>query len=400
LAILLTAKTISIIGNNLTVIAVPWFVLDTTGSAAKAGLVSFCSTVPMVLAALFGGPLIDRIGLRRTSVGCDLASAVTTVLVPLLYLSFGLALWQLMILVAVGGLFQTPGDTARGVMLPDAAERAHLSIAQAASAFDASFRGARMIGAPLAGVLIAAIGPAQALFIDAATFAVSAVLIAFFMRTTKADATSEAKPGLGSYFRELREGMVFVRRQGIIFATIFLCMVTNGLDQGWNSVLLPLHTREELGGSAVLGLLVGAMSLGAVLGTVLYGTLGHRFPRFGVLAAAFVLAGPPRYAVAALTDSTVPLLVVMFCGGVASGMLNPILTAVTLEHTPEHLRSRVQGLITAGVLSAMPIGGLLAGFTADGLGTRTALVISGSVYLAATLSILVVPAWRELDKKP
>ena len=88
----LAANAISLIGNHLTVLAVPWFVLETTGSAAKTGVVVFFSALPAVLAMFFGGPIIDRIGYKRTSVISDICSGVTVVLIPLLYYNFGLRL--------------------------------------------------------------------------------------------------------------------------------------------------------------------------------------------------------------------------------------------------------------------------------------------------------------------
>lgn len=84
----------------------------------------------------------------------------------------------------------------------------------------------------------------------------------------------------------------------------------------------------------------------------------------------------------------------MALGGVAGGMLNPILTTVTYERVPEELRSRVSGALTAGCELAMPVGGLAAGLLVEGMGATGALLAMGGVYFLATLSPLVFPAWR------
>src|SRR6266508_4583462 len=110
---LFTANAISLVGNVLSAIAIPWFVLQTTGSATQTGITGFFTVLPVVLAGFFGGTLVDRLGYKRTSIISDLASGVTTTLIPLLYFTIGLEFWQLMVLVFLGALLDAPGSTAR-----------------------------------------------------------------------------------------------------------------------------------------------------------------------------------------------------------------------------------------------------------------------------------------------
>lgn len=108
LAAVLAANTVSIAGTSLTLIGVPWFVLQTTGSAGRAGFVAFCATLPVVVAALVGGPVIDRIGRRRVSAASDLICALSVGAIPLLHYAGVLEFWMLCALMAVGGLVHTP----------------------------------------------------------------------------------------------------------------------------------------------------------------------------------------------------------------------------------------------------------------------------------------------------
>src|SRR5437764_10524441 len=114
LTAVLTANVISVTGNWLSLIAVPVFVLATTGSIARTGLVAFWQGLPMVLTAVLGGPLIDRLGRRRVSVGTDLVSAAAVAAIPLLHLAGLLHFWLLCALVTVTGLCRSPGESARG----------------------------------------------------------------------------------------------------------------------------------------------------------------------------------------------------------------------------------------------------------------------------------------------
>ncbi|WP_260610782.1 MFS transporter [Streptomyces sp. WAC06614] len=402
LAAVLAANTVSIAGSSLTLIGVPWFVLQTTGSAGRAGLVAFCATLPVVVAALVGGPVIDRIGRRRVSVVSDAVCGLAVGAIPLLHQAGLLEFWMLCALMAVSGLVHTPGLTARSVLLPHLAEHAGTSLSRATSLYDAVSRGARMIGAALAGLLIAVLGAGNVLLLDAATYAVSAALVACGVRGV---AAAEPRPGterisFAGYRAELTEGWRFLMNHRLLLGITCMVMLTNGLDQGWGAVLLPVHGREQLGGAAAVGLLVSLFGGAALLGALLYGVWGERFPRRAVFTAAFLCSGAPRYVVAALTDTTLPLAVTMALAGLGAGVLNPVLGTIFYEQIPEELRSRVSGVATAGCELAMPLGGLAAGLLIEGLGPATALLLFGGAYLLATLSPLVFPAWRAMDHRP
>ncbi|GHB41689.1 MFS transporter [Streptomyces cirratus] len=401
-AAVLAANTISIAGSSLTLIGVPWFVLQTTDSPGRAGVVAFCATVPVVVAALVGGPVIDRIGRRRVSAASDLVCALSVGAIPLLHYAGVLEFWMLCALMALGGLVHTPGLTARGVLLPDLAAHAGTTVTRAAGLYDGVSRGARMIGAALAGVLITAFGTESILLVDAATFGASALLVTVFLRGVPAAEPHRAagKISFAGYRAELGEGWAFLTRSRLLLGITVMVMMTNGLDQGWSSVLLPVHGREALGGPAALGLMVSLFGGSALLSALLYGAWGERLHRRTVFAVAFLLCGAPRYVVAALTGTPLPLAVTMALSGLGAGMLNPILSTVVYEHVPDGLRSRVAGVSTAGCELTMPLGGLAAGLLVGGFGTTGALLAFGGVYLLATLSPLVFPAWRGMDRPP
>ncbi|MFE7465298.1 MFS transporter [Streptomyces sp. NPDC057499] len=399
LVAVLTANSISTAGTSLTAIGVPWFVLETTGSAARAGVVAFCATLPIVVAALIGGPVIDRIGRRRVSVGSDLVCGLAVAAVPLLHRADALAFWALCALMAVGGLLHTPGSTARYVLVPDLAAHAGITLARAASLFDAVSRGARMVGAALAGVLIAVVGAESVLLLDAATFLASALLVAAGLRgLAAAEPRRAAAPvSLRAYRTELREGFAYLAGHRLLLAVVVTVLFINGTDQGWNAVLLPVHASAELGGPTAIGLLAALFGAGGLTGALLYGAVGHRFSRRAVFTVCLLLCGAPRYVVAALTGTTLPLAVTMALSGIAGGMLNPILTTVIYTAVPDELRSRVSGVLTAGGELAMPVGGLAAGLLVGSVGADGALLAMGGVYLLATLGPLVFPAWRAMD---
>ncbi|MGW6392081.1 MFS transporter [Streptomyces sp. NPDC055103] len=402
LATVLTANAISITGNSLTLIGVPWFALDTTGSPGKAGLVAFCAALPVLLSTLAGGPVIDRLGRRRISIASDLVCGLALATIPLLHRLGVLEFWMLCALMAVNGLCHAPGEMARHVLVPDLAQRAGTALPRVASLYDAVARGARMAGAALAGLLVAFMGADTVLLLDAATFGLSALLVTLGLRGVPSAEPMRDGPRLSParYRADLREGYAYLFRSRLLLGIMVMVMVTNGLAQSWSSVLLPVHAREELGGAAAQGLLVSVFGGCALAGALLYGAIGERFPRRAVFTAGFLVGGAPPYVVAALTDTTAPLLVTMAAAGFGVGVLNPILTTVMYEQVPDALRSRVVGASTAGVLLTTPLGGLAAGLLVERVGLTSTLLGIGGLYFLATLAPMLFPAWRGMNAAP
>src|SRR5262245_56487269 len=180
---LLAANTISLAGSALTMIALPWFVLQTTGSAAMTGLAGFFVALPGFVAGIFGGTLVDRLGYKRVSIVADLVSGIAIALIPLLFITVGLAFWQLLALIFLGSLLEIPGVTARRALLPELAAMASVRLERVNGAFEAIQHLALLLGPPLAGILIVWLGASNVLWIDAATFAASAAIVTLAIPT-------------------------------------------------------------------------------------------------------------------------------------------------------------------------------------------------------------------------
>jgi MFS family permease len=390
---LFAANAVSMSGNVAALVAIPWFVLETTGSATKTGLTAFAALLPVVLSGLFGGALVDRLGYRRMSIVADLASAGAVAAIPLLHSTIGLEFWQLLVLVFVGGLLDAPGGTARTALLPDAAASAGWSFERATGATAVVERGSRLAGAPLAGVLIAVTGPTNVLWIDAASFLVSAAAVALGVPRVVARERERT-----SYMRELREGYGFLRRDRTLGALVLTVSLTNLLDSV-AMVALPIYALRIYGSPVSLGLLVGVAGAGSVLGALAFAAIGDRLSRRAVFTWCFILVSA-WYPVAALFPPLGVLLAAKTFSGIASGPINPVIDTVFLERVPSGMRGRVFGVTHAAAWIAMPLGVLAAGYVIDAVGLRATLIGSGIAYLAITLAARFSPALRDLDRRP
>ncbi len=392
---LFVANAVSLVGNVFTMIAIPWFVLQTTGSATQTGITGFFTILPVVLAGFLGGTLIDRLGYKRTSIISDLASGITTALVPFLYLTSGLEFWQLIVLVFLGALLDAPGGTARQALLPELAEQAGMPIERATSLTHVIERGARLVGAPLAGLLIGTIGTANVLWLDAASFFFSAGMIWILIPKISLYEEHASK----NYISELGEGLRFIAQDSLILSIVVMVMLTNFLDAIFGGVLQPVYVREVYGSALNLGLLISANGGGAVIGGLIFAAIGHRLPRHATFVGAFVFTGF-RFWVYALYPPVWVLIVVTLITSIGAGPLNPIIGAIEFERIPANMRGRVFGAITAGAWIAMPLGMLLGGILTDRLGTFIMLIGLAITFLLTTLSMAFIPAMKEMDRKP
>ena len=394
---LFTANAISLVGNVLSAIAIPWFVLQTTGSATQTGITGFFTVLPVVLAGLFGGTLVDRLGYKRTSIIADIASGLTTALIPLLYFTTGLEFWQLMILVFLGALLDSPGSTARSALVPELAALAQMPIERATSLIHIIERGARLIGAPLGGLLIALIGTENVLWLDAASFFISAGIIALAIKIQPLVPHEEKEAG-GSYFDELRDGLRFIFNDKLMLAIVIMIMATNFLDAIFNGVVQPVFVKQVYGQALDLGLLMAASGGGAVIGALIFSAVGPRLPRHAIFVFGFVLTSLRFFLYAAYPPLWIALVFVVI-SSMGAGPLNPILGAVEYERVPPNMRGRVGGAVGAGAWSAMPLGMLIGGVLTEQLGVRAMLLGLGGIYLITTLSMAFIPAMKEMNRR-
>lgn len=392
LVVLLASSGVSQAGNVIAGIAVPWFVLRTTGSATRAGFIAAMSFLPTVVASLFGGVLIDRLGFKRTSVVADVLSGVTVAAIPLLHATTGIEFWQLTVLVFAGSLLDAPGTIARESMVPNLAEAANIPLERGTAAIQVIERTSRLVGAPLAGLIIAVAGAPMALWLNAASFVVSAIAVA------------AAVPGIprppgerGRYWAEMREGLAFMWRDPVIRWIGISVMVTNFLDTPLYAVAFPVLAERVYDSPVVLGLMLGASGGGAVVGALVFGWRGAAVPRRRVFVSGFASLGVLLWVLIAYPP--VPLLVaVMAIKGIAAGPLNPVIMAIQFERVPERLRGRVFGASISLAWVAIPIGTTLGGWLIEQIGLRPVLIAIAIAYVLWTAGIAANPVFRRLDE--
>lgn len=395
---LLAANAISMIGNMLTFVAVPWFVLQSTGSATKTGITVAVGSVPIIIAGIFGGAIIDRIGHKRASVVSDLASGVTVMLIPLLHHTIGLQYWQLLVLVFLGAILDAPGETARRSIFPDLAERAGMPLERANAIYQIMSRFAGLLGPPLAGLLIAILGASNVLWIDAVTFGASALIVAAGVpRLAPAKVAEEEEAPPSRYLQEVAEGFRFIRRERLVSWMVITMSVGSLIAEPLYAVILPVYANQVFGSAVDLGLMFAALAAGSLAGNGLYIAFGTRIPRRPMMIGGFAIRALSFWVLVTMPSLEV-IAAAIFFNALFLEPVNPLYMTIMQERVPARMRGRVFGASMAIAMSTLPLGMIGYGYLLEATSLQTTLILLASVNLLLPLGMLLVPAFHAMEK--
>ena len=369
LTLLVAANAVSLIGNVVMTVAIPWLVLTTTGSAALAGVAVFAGAGSALVGGLAAGRVVDAIGPIRTSAAADLLSGVAVVPLPLLLALDALEIWHVVLLAALGTLADSAGSTARQSLVPAAADSVAFARERANALFTSAEHVGYLVGAPLAGVLIAAFGVSGALWVTVSAFAFAALVVARFVDVPRRREASPTSAG-----PRLRETIALIWADPALRALVVFPTAAVFLVGPLTPIVLPVLAREAFGDPVALGVMVASYGAGGLLGAAGFGLLGTRVPRRWLYRGVFVV-WPATYAAMTLSPSLPVTLATLLTLGTAAGALVPLQATIRQERSPEYLLPRVVGLSTATIPIVAPIGVLVTGFLLDGVGLHTTLVV-------------------------
>jgi MFS family permease len=370
-------------GNTLTAIAVPWFVLETTGSASRTGITTAVTVIPLIVTMFLGGALVDRMSYKGLSVGSDLLSALTVAAIPIFYFSIGLSFGGLLALMFLGAILDGPGSTAREAMIPPLSAITGVPIERINANFGMIRAASSLFAAPFAGVAIAWLGPVDVLWFNAATFLFSALMIlAFVPRFQRMGEIS------ASFLGDVRTGTRYVTNSPLIRTLIGGALFINFLMAPMFGVAIPWFANQELHSVRSLGVMMGGQAFGALCGAFLYGRFSSQLRRRTFLVAALLLVAIPLYPLAFATTLPVAAASLVLVGA-GSGMVNPMLISFLQLSTPPALIGRVMGIFASGAMLAQPLGLLLGGVMVAQLGYRESMlaIATGSTLVCAVLGL-------------
>jgi MFS family permease len=389
---LFLGQAASMVGDRVVVVALALFITQRTGSPTDLALVLAAQTLPLVALLLFGGVWADRLPRHRIMIATDLFRGSLHALLALLIFSGAVEIWQLVVIEALFGAAQAFFQPAYTGLLPQTVPDELIQDARALTESVSNL--AFLIGPALATALVLGLGAGEAFALDAATFVLSALLLARVHPRRRGEEALE-----GSVLAQLREGLYEVRSRAWVWITIavftgaVMCVYAQ-----WYA-LAPIISRDVYGGAGVFGLLESVAGVGALLGAIVGVRWRPRHPlRAGML---LVLAWPIQDGLFAL-GSPLPVVVVCAFGtGVGFSLLMIWWETALAHHIPPSALSRVSAWDWMGSLALLPLGYLLAGPLAELFGARVVLGVGSGMGLVLLALGLASRSVRDLgDEVP
>jgi MFS family permease len=354
LAGLLTAELVSLTGTAMTYVALPWFVLATTGSTAKMGLVLAAEMAPIAIFGIPAGTLIGKLGGKRTMLLSDAARGPLLLVIPILHRTGHLSFAALLGTTFATGVFAAPYFASSRLVIPEIAGEDEQLVASVGAILSGAQQLTQLAGPVFAGLLIAATSPATVLVVDSGTYAFSFLTIALVVRAGKrVEAAARSKGVLA--------GLTFLLGDRLLGPVMLAACVLNFVAQGIILGVQGLAYFRYDASAHVLGFLFGGFGVGALLGAIVAQRLTPRVPLLKLAAIAIVAMPLPLFLLAPRTPWPAAVAIV---GGFAffTPLVNAPIIGVLTVRTPQELRPKVMTAVMTLATMAGPFGFIAAGY--------------------------------------
>lgn len=389
---LLSARSFSLVGNAMAPVALAFAVLQMPGgSATTLGLVLTARTAAQVFFVLFGGVLADRLPRNKVMVGADLAAGLTQTAVGILIISRVATPGMLAGLSIANGAAAALFEPASRSLMPKLVTGKVLQSANAL--LQLSIRAGSILGSALAGLLVAVVGPGQTLLVDAATFFVSAALLAG-IRVTQA----ESGAGGPTLVSQLRDGWREFASRRWVLATVLQLGFVNVCLAGSFYVLGPVVAHDHLGGAAAWAAILTAQAIGFVSGSALAIKLRPSRP---VRTAALTMSGfaLPLFFLASF-GPLAAIAAASFLAAICIDIYQVLLDTAMQKFVPEQSLSRVMSYETVASFALVPLGLAVTGPIAAAIGVRQTLLGAGVLIVLAGPVVTLLPSVRGIRDEP
>ena len=371
-----SGQLISLSGTWMQNLALSWLVYRLTHSSMEMGKVDFCQQIPVLILALFGGWVADRVN-RKLILACAQTTMIfQSAMLAYLVFSQKIEYWQILCLASVTGLANAFEVPARQSLIALMVEREYLvnAISLNSSAVNAS----KVVGPAVAAYIVGFIGEAWCFALNSVSYLASLTAL-FFIRIP--EKTAEEKKQTTNFL----DGIKFASTHKDIFPVLRLT-ATMSLFGAQFFLLLPIVTREILhSGVNVFGWLRSAAALGSLTGALILANRGS-LETLHKSVAFCCIAFPIALILFSMSHSLIFSLPLMYVLGLSLTSQLSGSNSLLQLNCPDHLRGRIMSLWTLTVMGMAPIGSLLTGFIASKIGVMPTMSLSG---IACLLSAII-----------
>lgn len=379
------AQVVSLLGDAIVPVALAFAVLDLSGSVSDLGYALAARTLPLVAFTLIGGVFADRLPRRKVMIAADLARLGTQGALAALLLTGKARPWHLFTLLALHGTasaFFNPAATGLlpATVTPNALQEANALRGVAMSA-------GQVIGPAVSGVLIATVGAPWALALDAASFALSALLIGMVHVPPQQPLLRQ------SFLRDLLDGWAEFTARTWVWVVVLGATLGNALAAVF-FVLGAEVSKRSLGGASAWSLIMVALGLGSLLGGL--AAMRWRSRRPLLTGLVFMLPYGVLLIVLALEPPAAAVAAVALISGFGVMLFSALWETSLQQHVAPASLSRVSAYDWFGSLVGQPIAYASVGLVTGAIGVTVTLFLAGALSILSTLAMLAVPSVRRL----
>lgn len=381
-ALFFFGQTVSMIGTWSQMLAISWLVWRMTHSAIWLGIIGFATQAPMLVLGLPGGAVADRFDRLKSLNLMQVLCMLQAFLLGALTLTGEIKLWQVLCLAVFLGMVYSFEFPIRQSFVMDMVGKHDLL--NAVSLNSAMFHATRILGPVAAGGIVAWAGEGICFIFNGATFIV--LIIALFL--VNRDALLHTHHVSSSLKDSILEGLRHMWGHRESKLALIIVAIISGIGMQFTT-LMPIFADEIYKGGAVyLGYLMGAGGTGALTGALWLAKRGSSEKLLHLALKASVIFSLALIAFSFTTHLWLALPSISIVGFFLTIILSGINTL--LQHaTPDHLRGRMMSLFTITFVGLSPFGGLVAGFTAQEIGSPLTLAICGAVCLISSFLIWI-----------
>jgi MFS family permease len=371
---LVTAELVSLTGSAMTFVALPWFVLATTGSTAKMGWVLAAEMLPIAIFGIPAGTVISKFGGKKTMLISDAVRGPLMLVIPILHSTGHLSFAALLATTFAIGVFAAPYMASSRLIIPEVTGEDEQAVASVGAVLSGANQLTQLAGPVIAGLLIAATTPSTVLVVDGCTYLFSFLVILTVVRAGKRVEAAARQKGLFS-------GVKFLLADSLLGPIAIAACAINFVAQGIVLGVQGIAYFRYDANAHVLGYLFAGFGVGALAGAIVAQQAAQKVPLLKLAAVGIVALPLPLFLLSPTTSWPVAVLILAAFAFFVPLVNAPVVGILTIR-TPAELRPKV---LTAFMTLATMAGPF--GFIAAGYALRHATLGSFFIVLPALLTL-------------
>ncbi|MDC9605747.1 MFS transporter [Xenorhabdus griffiniae] len=375
---LLVLNGVSILGNAITEIAIPWLILEISGSPFLVAVVMSAKILPVILSMFFSAPIVDKYGAFQISIFSDIVNFISVLLIPIFYTIEIMNFYLLAILLILATILDVPGRLAKDIMLAKEIKK-NKNESELVNGINSTIENICDLAGPIFGAfMISVLGTINVLYFDAASFLVVALGVLVLKKHFISEVNQIYKMPSQPY-HYLLESVKYIKSEREIFSVLIISSIVNFVITPFLIIYLPYINKQEFNSVLSLGVSMMCFGFGTSLSSLFYGIFGKYFSKHQIIIVGYTLL-ILCFLSLNLIYSQYVFFVQLFVVGCCIGFAGPVEITMIQQQVPENLFGRIMTIFSSTRFFSVPIGYVCFGTILESnIARQTPLIMAGTI---------------------